>query len=109
MVAHVVRYEVGRPENAESFVDQALAQFDALQARIPNLRGSFLLTRRAEGEALALFLFDTPDEADSAAAHFEDLPAPDTGAREVWAGRRVEEIPTATWDVWQGRQEYRTD
>jgi hypothetical protein len=109
MVAHVVRYEVGRPENAESFVDEALAQFDALQTEIPNLRGSFLLTRRDEGEALGVLMFDTPDDADAAATYFDALAAPDAGAREAWTGRRVEEVPTVVWDVWQGIQHYKTD
>ena len=109
MVAHVVRYEVGQPENAESFVDEALAQFDSLQSQLPGLCGSFLLTRRDEGEAMGLLLFQTADDAQGALTHFEDLPAPDAGARELWAGRRAEEIPSAVWDVWQGRQDYKSD
>jgi hypothetical protein len=109
MVAHVIRYEVGRAENAESFVDDALVQFDALQSELPGLQGSFLLTRRDDGEAIGFLLFNSEDEASEGAAYLDGVGAPDNGAREVWAGRRAEEVPAGVWDVWQGRQEYRTD
>ena len=109
MVAHVIRYEVGMPENAEAFVDFVRAQFDSLQDQLPGLVGSFLLTRREEGEALALFFFPTELEAGQTAPQLEALPAPETGAREIWTGRRAEEVPSAVWEVWQGKQEYRTD
>ena len=108
MVAHVIRYEVGHPENAESFVDEALAQFDALQSELPGLQGSFLLTRRDDGEAVGFLLFGSEDEASEAAAYLGGIAAPETGARELWTGRRAEELPSGVWDVWQGRQEYRT-
>jgi hypothetical protein len=109
MVAHVIRYEVGRPENAESFVDDALAQFDSLQAELPGLQGSFLLTRRDDGEAVGFLLFNSEDEASEAAAYLDGVGAPESGARELWTGRRVQEVPGGVWDVWQGRQEYRTN
>jgi hypothetical protein len=108
MVAHVIRYEVGRPEHAESFVDEALAQFDSLQAELPGLQGSFLLTRRDDGEAIGFLLFGSEQEATDAVDHLNGLPAPESGARELWTGRRAKEIPAGCWDVWQGRQEYRS-
>jgi hypothetical protein len=108
MVAHVIRYEVGRAEYAESFVDDALAQFDSLQSELPGLQGSFLLTRRDDGEAIGFLLFNSEEEASEAATHLVGVAAPDAGARELWTGRRAEELPSAVWDVWQGRQEYRT-
>jgi hypothetical protein len=108
MVAHVIRYEVGSPEHAESFVDDALAQFDSLQTELPGLQGSFLLTRRDDGEAIGFLLFSSEDEADEALSYLEGLGAPDAGARELWTGRRAADLPSATWDVWQGRQEYRS-
>jgi hypothetical protein len=108
MVAHVIRYEVGSPEHAESFVDDALAQFDSLQTELPGLTGSFLLTRRDEGEAIGFLLFASADEADEALSHLEGLAAPDAGARDVWTGRRAEAMPSGAWDVWQGRQDYRS-
>ena len=108
MVAHVIRYEVGRREHAESFVDEALAQFDTLQSELPGLQGSFLLTRRDDGEAIGFLLFASEDEANEAVAYLGDIGAPDSGARELWTGRRAEEVPSAAWDVWQGRQEYRS-
>ncbi len=108
MVAHVIRYEVGSPEHAESFVDDALAQFDSLQSELPGLQGSFLLTRRDEGEAIGFLLFNSEEEASEAAAHLDGVGAPDAGVRELWTGRRPEETPSGVWDVWQGRQEYRT-
>ena len=108
MVAHVVRYEVGQPENAESFVDAALAQFDSLQSQLPGLQGSFLLTRRDDGEAIGFLLFASEEEAADAAAYLNDVAAPEAGAREIWTGRRAEEVTTVAWNVWQGRQEYRT-
>jgi hypothetical protein len=108
MVAHVIRYEVGRAEHAESFVDDALAQFDSLQSELPGLQGSFLLTRRDDGEAIGFLLFNSEDEASEAAGYLDGVAAPESGARELWTGRRAEEVPALVWDVWQGRQEYRT-
>ena len=108
MVAHVIRFEVGNPDNAEAFVDFVRSQFDGLQDQLPGMAGSFLLTRRDEGEALAFFLFPTELEAGQAADALEALPAPETGARELWTGRRAEAVPSAVWEVWQGRQDYRT-
>ena len=109
MFAHLVRYEVGQAENAESFVDQVMAGFDAMQHDIPGLVGSFLLTRREDGEALQITLWDTEENARGAEAAVCSGPAPDTGAREVVTGRRADIAGTAIWDVWQGRQEFRTD
>ena len=109
MVAHVIRYEVGTPDNAEVFVDTVLAQFDALQDKLPGLCGSFLLTRREEGEALGLLLFPTEHEASDVAPQLEHLAAPETGARELWTGRRAEQVASSVWEVWQGRQDYRTE
>jgi hypothetical protein len=108
MVAHVIRYEVGSPDHAEAFVDEALAQFDSLQSELSGLQGSFLLTRRDEGEAIGFLFFNSEEEASEAVSYLEGVGAPDSGARELWAGRRAEEVPSAVWDVWQGRQEYRT-
>ena len=108
MVAHVIRYEVGHSEHAESFVDEALAQFDSLQSGVPGLRGSFLLTRRDDGEAIGFLLFETEEDAADAVAYLDGVAAPDSGARELWTGRRAEERPSGAWDVWQGRQAYRT-
>jgi hypothetical protein len=108
MVAHVIRYEVGSADNAESFVDEALAQFDALQTELPGLQGSFLLTRRDDGEAIGFLLFNSEEDASDAVGYLDGLGAPESGARELWTGRRAEEVPAAVWDVWQGRQEYRT-
>jgi hypothetical protein len=108
MVAHVIRYEVGRAEQAESFVDDALAQFDSLQSDLPGLQGSFLLTRRDDGEAIGFLLFNSEEEASEGAAYLDGLAAPESGARELWTGRRAEEVPSLAWTVWQGRQEYRT-
>ncbi len=108
MVAHVIRYTVGSPKHAESFVDEALAQFDSLQSELPGLQGSFLLTRRADGEAIGFLLFASEEEAADAIGYLEGLGAPDSGARELWTGRRGEEVPDGVWDVWQGRQEYRS-
>src|SRR5919204_5640022 len=108
MVAHVVRYEVGRPEQAESFVDEALAQFDSLQSELPGLQGSFLLTRRDDGEAIGFLLFASEEDANDAVDHLNRIAAPESGARELWTGRRAEGVPAGVWDVWQGRQEYQT-
>ena len=108
MVAHVIRYEVGSPEHAESFVDEALAQFDSLQNEVPGLQGSFLLTRRDDGEAIGFLLFASEEEAADAGAYLEGVGAPDSGARELWTGRRGEDVADGVWDVWQGRQEYRS-
>jgi hypothetical protein len=108
MVAHVIRYEAGRAENAESFVDEALAQFDSLQNELPGLQGSFLLTRRDDGEAIGLLLFASEDDAAAAASRLNGLPAPESGARELWTGRRGQEEPSGVWTVWQGRQDYRS-
>jgi len=109
MVAHVIRYQVGTPDHAESFVDEALAQFDSLQSELQGLQGSFLLTRRDEGEAVGFLLFNSEEEASEAVTYLDDVGAPESGARELWTGRRAEEVPSGVWDVWQGRQEYRTD
>src|SRR5919201_6115512 len=98
MVAHVVRYEVGRPEQAESFVDEALAQFDSLQSDLPGLQGSFLLTRRDDGEAIGFLLFNSEEEASEGAAYLDGLAAPESGGRELWTGRRAEEVPSIVWD-----------
>ena len=108
MVAHVIRYEVGQPEHAEAFVDDALAQFDSLQTELPGLQGSFLLTRRDDGEAIGFLLFASEEEAADAVDHLNRLAAPESGARELWTGRRAEEVPAGVWDVWQGRQEYQS-
>jgi hypothetical protein len=108
MVAHVIRYEAGSPEHAESFVDEALAQFDSLQSELPGLQGSFLLTRRDDGEAIGFLLFSSEEEAGDAMSHLDGVAAPDSGARELWTGRRAGEVPFGVWDVWQGRQEYRS-
>jgi hypothetical protein len=109
MVAHVIRYEAGSAERAESFVDDALAQFDSLQSEVPGLQGSFLLTRRDNGEAIGFLLFNSEEEAEQGVTYLDGVSAPESGARELWTGRRAEEVPSGVWDVWQGRQEYRTN
>ena len=108
MVAHVIRYEVGSAEHAESFVDDALAQFDSIQGELPGLQGSFLLTKRDDGEAIGFLLFASEEDASEAVSYLDGVGAPDSGARELWPGRRAEEATSSVWDVWQGRQEYRT-
>jgi hypothetical protein len=108
MYAQLVRYEVGQAENAERFVDAVMAEFDSLQDELPLLQGSFLLTRRDEGEALALLLWESEEHAAVGADFFGRTSAPDTGAREVVTGRRPGRTSTETWDVWQGRQLFKT-
>ena len=117
MFARLVRYEVGQPQNAESFIDEVVRRFDAIQQQeFPGMLGSFLLTRRAEGEALELTLWEKEEAANEAATLLDAAGAPDTGAREIVTGRRPETAATAVdastlalWEVWQGRQEWRTD
>ena len=108
MFAQLVRYEVGQAENAEQFVDAVMSEFDGLQDELPLLQGSFLLTRRDDGEALALLLWESEDDAGAGADYFARTPAPDTGAREVVIGRRPDRASTEIWDVWQGRQLFKT-
>ena len=102
MFAHLVRYEVGHSDNAEAFVDEVMAQFDAMQHDVPGLVGSFLLTRREDGEALQITYWDSEEEARDAADLVSARPAPETGAREVVTGRRAEGAGASIWDVWQG-------
>jgi hypothetical protein len=106
--AHIVRYEVGREENATSFVDEVIARFDAMQDELPSALGSLLLTRRDDGEALQIVFFNTEDEALDAEDFFHTIPAPDTGAREVVTGRRPDALGPL-WRAWQGRWNVRTD
>ena len=108
MFAHVVRYEVGRQENAAEFVDEVMAEFDRMQSELPGI-GSLLLTRRDDGEALQIVLFDTEEDANAAEPLLQGLRAPDTGAREVVTGRRPDQIGGALWKAWQGRWNLRTD
>jgi hypothetical protein len=107
--AHIVRYEVGREENAEPFVDEVLRSFDVMQDDLPNAIGSLLLTRPEDGEVLQIFLFDTEEDADEAEGFFQSLPAPATGAREVVTGRRESSLGRPVWHAWQGRWNLRTD
>ncbi len=109
MFAHLVRYEVGQAENAESFIDEVLAQFDAFQAELPHMIGSFLLTRRAEGEALEITLWATEEDAREVETLVRGRVAPTAGAREVVIGRRGDLSGASLWDVWQGRQEFKSD
>jgi hypothetical protein len=107
--AHVVRYEVGRDEKAESFVDEVMRAFDGMQADLPNALGSLLLTRPEDGEALQIVLFENEEDADGAEGFFNSLPAPDSGAREVVTGRRPDGLGGPVWHAWQGRWNLRTD
>jgi hypothetical protein len=107
--AHVVRYEVGQEENAESFVDEVIRGFDGTPQDIPGLIGSLLLTREVDGEAIQLLLFDTEDAAIAAEPTLLAQPAPDTGAREVVTGRRPDSIGRPLWKAWQGRWALRPD
>ncbi len=109
MYARIVRYEVGQPENAESFIDEVRQQFDAMQHELPGMCGSFLITRAGDGEALEVTLWRTEEDAHEADAFFEARRSPDTGAREIMMGRRAVDSASPLWDVWQGRQEWRTD
>ena len=117
MFARLVRYEVGQPENAEGFIDEVMRRFDAIQESCPSgMLGSFLFTRRPEGEALEVTLWEEEESAYEASAIFDAAGAPDTGAREVVTGRRADTAATAVdtsagalWEVWQGRQEWKTD
>jgi hypothetical protein len=107
--AHVVRYEVGRDENAEPFVDEVLHAFDGMQADLPGALGSLLLTRPEDGEALQIVLFANAEDAADAEGFLQSLPAPDTGAREVVTGRRPNSLGSPIWNAWQGRWNVRTD
>lgn len=109
MFAHVIRYEVGREENAASFVDEVIETFDRMQAELPaSALGSLLLTRREDGEAEQIVLFNTEEEALEAEDFFHTIPAPATGAREVVTGRRPDSLGPL-WRAWQGRWQVRTD
>ena len=108
MFAHVVRYEVGREENAESFVDEVIALFDQMQEELPSSAlGSLLLTRREDGEAEQIVFFNTEEEALDAEDFFHSIPAPASGAREVVTGRRPDAIGPL-WRAGQGRWNRRT-
>ena len=107
--AHVVRYEVGREENAQTFIDEVVRTFDAMQDEIPGMIGSLLLTRAEDGEALQLAFFASEQDALEAEQSFHNQPAPDTGAREVVTGRRPDAIGRPLWKAWQGRWDVRTD
>lgn len=109
MFAHVVRYEVGREENAESFVDEVLQSFDAMQDDLPDAVGSLLLTRPEDGEALQIVFFENEEDALGAEGFFHNLSAPDTGAREIVTGRRPDALGRPLWRAWQGRWNLRTD
>jgi hypothetical protein len=101
--AHVIRYEVGREENAESFVDEVIELFDQIQDQLPSSAlGSILLTRREDGEAEQIVLFNTEEDANEAEDFFHTIPAPASGAREVVTGRRPDAIGPL-WRAWQGR------
>ncbi len=106
--AHIVRYEVGREENAGPFVDEVIARFDQMQDQLPSALGSLLLTRRDDGEALQIVFFNTEDDALAAEDFFHAIPAPDTGAREVVTGRRPDALGPL-WRAWQGRWNLRAD
>ena len=108
MYAHVIRYEVGHSENAEPFVAAVRAQFDAMQGQLERLLGSFLITRAAEGEAIALFFWENPEDSEQLQPLLDRYPAPETGAREVVLGRRPVEDARPVWDVWQGVQRWKT-
>ena len=109
MYARLVRYEVGQPENAESFVEEVLRQFDGMQGQLDGMCGSFLLTRPDEGEAIELTLWSSADAAEAAEERLQSVAAPDTGARELVSGRRGAAGEPTLWQVWQGRQEYKSD
>jgi hypothetical protein len=101
--AHVIRYEVGREENAATFVDEVIELFDQMQGELPpSALGSILLTRREDGEAEQIVFFNTEEEALEAEDFFHTIPAPATGAREVVTGRRPDALGPL-WRAWQGR------
>ena len=109
MFAHVVRFEVGREENAETFVDEVMRAFDGMQDDLPQAVGSLLLTRPEDGEAVQIVLFDNEEDANDAEGFLQNLPAPDSGAREVVTGRRPNALGRPVWRAWQGRWNLRTD
>ncbi len=116
MYARLVRYEVGQPENAEGFIDAIMRRFDGMQHALPDMLGSFLLTRRDDGEALEITLWETAEAAQAAAATLDAGGVPETGAREVVVSRRGDTRATADdassvelWDVWQGEQKWKAD
>jgi hypothetical protein len=107
--AHVVRYEVGREENAVSFIDEVIDLFDHMQEELPSSAlGSLLLTRREDGEAEQIVFFNTEEEALEAEDFFHTIPAPAAGAREVVTGRRPDALGPL-WRACQGRWNLRTD
>ena len=108
MFALVVRYEVGQPENAETFVDEVVRAFDA-NGEVPGMIGSLLLTRPEDGEALQFLLFETAEAADAAENKVLEWPVPQTGARELVRGRRADLVGYPHWEAWQGRWNVRTD
>lgn len=109
MFAHVVRYEVGRDENAEAFVGEVVRGFDSMPHDLPGLIGSLLLTREADGEAIQLLLFESEEAAAAAEDRLLAQPAPDSGAREVVTGRRPDSLGRPLWKAWQGRWTLRPD
>jgi hypothetical protein len=106
--ALVVRYVVGRQENAELFVEEVIRGFDQ-NGDVPGVIGSLLLTRAEDGEALQLLLFETAEAATAAEAHIRSWPTPQTGAREVVRGRRADVVGHPHWEAWQGRWNVRAD
>ena len=109
MYAHLVRYQASERGSAAQFVDEVLRQFDAMQDDLAGMIGSFLITRRDEGEALEITLFATEEDARGVEEHVRARPAPEGGTREVMAGHRSDVGGTELWDVWQGKQHFKTD
>lgn len=104
----MLRYEVGRQENAEAFVAEVVREFDTL-GEVPGSIGSLLFTRGEDGEALQLLLFDTEEAAKAGEEDVLTRPVPETGAREIVTGRRADTLGGPLWKAWQGHWHVRTD
>ena len=90
-------------------MDEVIELFDQIQDQLPSSAlGSILLTRRDDGEAEQIVLFDTEEDALEAEDFFHTIPAPASGAREVVTGRRPDAIGPL-WRAWQGRWNLRAD
>ncbi len=115
MYARLVRYGADQPGNAESFVDSLMRRFEAMQDDAPDMIGSFLLTRRDDGEAIEITFWDS-EEAAQAGLDVVDADETSGGTREAIATRRSDAAPMTgdatsleLWEVWQGRQKWKAD
>ena len=106
MFARVVRYEAGREEVADQFIDQVLDHFDAMEREIDGIRAAFLITRRSDGEAIEVTFWDSEQASGAADEFLEARGGPESGATEVmtgrWqvlTGRRPDASPSLVWEV----------